>query len=60
MFKSAVLWIKKDLDKREYFTVRTSDGKFINLRPNPVKRPGDKKPDYVEIEKLNTSPEKVK
>lgn len=53
MYKSAVLWIKKDLSQREYFTVRTADGKFINLKPNPEKKPGDKKPDYVEFEKAN-------
>lgn len=60
MYKSAVLWIKKDLDKSEYFTVRTADGKFINLKPNPEKRPGDKKPDYVEIEKLGESLARIK
>lgn len=60
MYKSAVLWIKKNIDKSEYLTVRTVDGKFINLKPNPVKRPGDNKPDYVEIQKLGEPLEKVK
>lgn len=50
-FEGAALWIKKLQNGESYLSVRLSDGKWLQLYKNKNKEQGDKKPDFVEIQK---------
>lgn len=52
--KKIALWIKKNKAGDNYFSIRLSDGSWINLFRNVDKLKGDKKPDFVQaIEEKN-------
>lgn len=50
-FDGAALWLKKLTNGETYYSIRLSDGKWIQLYKNKNKVDGDKKPDFVENQK---------
>ena len=45
----AVMWGKRTR-YGFYYSIRLADGSWINLKENPFKRAGDKKPDFIQFE----------